>query len=168
MNKTTWIIVAVVIVIVVIGFVVIRGEGNDTANTAVDATSLNDNDVGDSARNPNDNTSLPIVGKEKDREDNCDLLVDSSFKSVSKHEVGLGPDGVAMGYWTITFGKVGLAGESEESGVAWHHSDVVESGTYTCEDNTIQVMFFDYSITAKYDADEEILSWEGVEYRKTK
>jgi|SRR3989344_4024967 len=89
--------------------------------------------------------------------DDCNLISNSSFRSTNQYEVGLGPNGEVMGYWGITFRR---------NKFEWGHSDVSESGTYTCKNNVLQVKFFDHSITAHYDGSKKILTWDGVEYKK--
>jgi len=80
------------------------------------------------------------------------------FRSVKELEVGLGPDGPVMGHWTL-----GFKGEL----VSWHHSDVVESGSYICKSNRITAKFFDRSIQSNYDDKKNVLVWEGEEYVKS-
>lgn len=89
--------------------------------------------------------------------DDCNFISDSTFRSVNKYEVGLGPNGPAMGYWSITFQK---------GNFQWHHSDVVESGSYLCKNNILQAKLYTRSVTANYDINRKALIWENVEYSK--
>ncbi|KKS98327.1 MAG: hypothetical protein UV73_C0002G0041 [Candidatus Gottesmanbacteria bacterium GW2011_GWA2_43_14] len=98
--------------------------------------------------------------------DDCNSISNSSFRSINQYEVGLGPNGPAMGYWGIQFQKGTTLSDYGEPTFQWGHSDVSESGTYTCKDNVLQVKFFAYSITAYYDGSKKILTWDGVEYKK--
>ena len=98
--------------------------------------------------------------------DDCNSISNSSFRSINQYEVGLGPDGPAMGYWGIQFQKGTTLSDYGKSTFQWGHSDVSESGTYTCKDNVLQIKFFDHSITAHYDGSKKILTWDGVEYKK--
>ena len=91
--------------------------------------------------------------------DDCNLISDSSFRSINQYESGLGPNGGIMGYWRIAF---------QGGKFQWGHSDVSESGTYICNNNVLQVKFFDHSITARYDGGKEILTWDGIEYKRVK
>jgi len=89
--------------------------------------------------------------------DNCDLISNSSFRSIKKYEVGLGPNGPAMGYWGIYL---------KDGKFSWHHSDVGESGTFSCKDNILQVQLFKRVLTGNYDTSRKILLWEDVEYKQ--
>jgi len=89
--------------------------------------------------------------------DSCNIISNSVFRSVDKHEVGLGPNGPAMGYWSITF---------QSGNFQWHHSDVVESGTYTCTENILQAKLYNRTVTANYDINRKALIWDGVEYKR--
>lgn len=88
----------------------------------------------------------------------CSSINGSLFRSVRKLEIGLGPDGPVMGYWTIRF---------KDGSVSWHHSDTVESGSYICKENRITVKFFNRSIQSSYDNKKNILVWEEEEYLKS-
>lgn len=89
--------------------------------------------------------------------DDCNLISNSSFRSINQYEIGLGPNGPAMGYWGITF---------RENKFEWGYSDVSESGTYTCKNNVLYAQAYNRSITAHYDGSKKILTWDGVEYKK--
>jgi len=94
----------------------------------------------------------------------CNLISNSSFRSINQYEVGLGPNGPAMGYWVIQFQNSTI--DYGKPTFQWSHSDVSESGTYTCKGDVLQVKFFDHSITAYYDGSKKVLIWDGVEYKK--
>ena len=100
--------------------------------------------------------------------DDCDLISNSSFRSINQGEVGLGPNGPEMGYWGIQFQKSTTLSDYSELTFDWGHSDVSESGTYTCKNNVLQAKFSNYSMTAYYDGAKEILTWGGVEYERVK
>lgn len=88
----------------------------------------------------------------------CDELLNSEFRSVRQKEIGLGPDGPVMGYWTVSF---------SENEVSWHYSDVIESGTYSCSESIINVkLILGDAFRVGYDSDKDILSWQGDEYIK--
>lgn len=96
----------------------------------------------------------------------CNLVSNSSFRSINQYEVGLGPNGPVMGYWGIQFQKGTTLSDYDQPTFQWGHSDISEGGTYTCKDNVLQVKFFDRSITAHYDGGRKILTWDGVEYKR--
>jgi hypothetical protein len=92
----------------------------------------------------------------KDQIDFCNSLNGSSFESLEKLELGLGPSGAVLGYWKISF---------RNGKFQWSHSDVSENGTYTCSDSMITAKFSDRTTTANYDPTTGILTWEEVEYK---
>lgn len=107
---------------------------------------------------------LSTINLNQEPEDNlqtsgCDFINNSNFKSVNQYEVGLGPNGSVMGYWSISFG---------ENSFAWAHSDVFEEGSYTCKNNILNVKVSSQSITSSYDKDKKILTWDGIEYKMVK
>jgi len=88
----------------------------------------------------------------------CNFIKNSTFTSVAEKEVGLGPNNKpAMGYWSLTFG---------ENEVAWHHSDVVEKGTFICEDSKINIKIGGFSLIIAYDKNNNKLIFQGDEYIK--
>lgn len=87
----------------------------------------------------------------------CSLLNNSAFQSVNQYEVGISPNGLVMGYWSI-----GL----ENGKIEWLHSDISESGSYNCSNNLLQVKFSNQSGTASYEKDRDILIWNNIEYRR--
>lgn len=89
--------------------------------------------------------------------DGCSFISNSTFRSINQYEVGLGPNGPAMGYWGITF---------QGNTFDWSYSDVVESGTYTCKSNVLQAKLSNRSIAVHYDGKQEILTWDGIEYKR--
>jgi hypothetical protein len=83
-------------------------------------------------------------------------LIGSRFRSKEKHEGGLGPQGVAMGYWHI---------EILDDSVVWHHSDVTESGKYTVvNENEFSVRIGRSILHAYFDAEKSELEWDGMVY----
>ena len=60
--------------------------------------------------------------------DPCSLLAGATFTSVDALECGLGPNGVELCHWTISF----TASTYEHS-----YSDVQDSGTYSCAGGVI-------------------------------
>jgi len=63
--------------------------------------------------------------------DACEMLGNLTFDSIDERECGLAPpdSGAALCHWRITF--------TNGTTFTWRHSDYVESGTYSCSDNTI-------------------------------
>ncbi|PIZ47503.1 hypothetical protein COY32_01535 [candidate division WWE3 bacterium CG_4_10_14_0_2_um_filter_41_14] len=97
--------------------------------------------------------------------DSCNTMANSHFVSIAKHEVGLGPNGPAMGYWGITFQKGTPLSDYGEPTFDWSYSDAGEYGTYTCSENTITAKLSNRTITATYNETTKILNWDGVDYK---
>ena len=87
----------------------------------------------------------------------CARLSGLTFASLDLLECGRGPDGGALCRWRIDFTSTTM--------FDWQHSDFVESGTYTCDSNTITAQRQTGGpITATYDPATQRLSWDGVFY----
>ena len=84
------------------------------------------------------------------------LTAGLSFDSVQEYECGLGPDGVFMCNWSISF----TAAE-----YTWLYSDIKESGRYTCAQGELVSTTSSRSIAGSYDADTGRLIWDGISYR---
>jgi hypothetical protein len=81
----------------------------------------------------------------------CEALELRTFLSVDELECGLGPGGVELCNW-----RVELRGGRYE----WGHSDVAESGTYTCTGSVVTADMY----VGTWDDDREIFVWDGVDY----
>jgi hypothetical protein len=90
-----------------------------------------------------------------------DPLDGKTFRSVKMMEVGLGPNGVVLGHWSVTF----RAGK-----FSWRHSDVVENGTYEVDAKTgaITGKAFRRTMKGTLDAKTGKLTWENAEYEEMK
>lgn len=91
--------------------------------------------------------------------DPCTQIEGETFRSVDSREVGLGPQGSVMGHWSIRF----KAGKFN-----WHHSDVVESGTYTCSGSKIIGEGFRRTYSGEYLRKRGVLTWQGMKYERLK
>jgi len=80
------------------------------------------------------------------------------FISIGKHEGGLGPNGMVLGYWFVKF-KDGFA--------SWQHSDFSEGGKYTvAKDGTIRAKIGPKgTIEGFIDRANSRLFWAGKWYR---
>lgn len=112
--------------------------------------------------------SLPFKPNQPPDSDGCNLISNSSFRSINQYEVGRGPNGPAMGYWDVHFQKGTTLSDYGKPTFQWSYSDVGETGTYTCRNNVLQVKFSDRSFTTRYDEIKEVLIWDGVEYKRVK
>lgn len=84
------------------------------------------------------------------------ILANKRFESVEEKEIGLGPDGVAMGHWVIYFST---------STFEWTYSDVAESGTYVLDGKRVIGQSGDRQILGEYDPESGILTWEETDYK---
>ncbi len=107
------------------------------ASTAGDASSPSDvndasnpSDLSD-ASNPSDvsdaSTASDVRADSTDAGGPCALIVGRTFQSVNVMECGVGgaSGSVSTCAWTIQFGT--------NATYYWHHSDILEQGTYRCE-----------------------------------
>jgi len=93
----------------------------------------------------------------------CEALGESTFRSIEQQPGGPAPEGESSAFhWRVRF---------SEGEYSYTHTDVVESGTYTCtgEGGTATIEASpdatDETHTGTYDADSGVLTWDGVEYR---
>ena len=87
-------------------------------------------------------------------------LVGMRFVSKEKHDCGLGPTGVVMGYWRLRI---------DEDYVSWDFSDTPRRAPYTVEpDGTIKTpLGLPYMpIEGKFFPERGELLWDGVWYTK--
>jgi len=87
----------------------------------------------------------------------CGEVDGSEFASLTQGECGLGPDGVALCAWTISF---------SDGGFMWQHSDYGVSGSYECSGGAITGHGYNQTYSGHYDRSSDILTWEGVEYAR--
>jgi hypothetical protein len=91
------------------------------------------------------------------QQDNCSLLANNHYQSTEQLEGGMGPNGSTKSYWEVDFSG---------NKVTYQHSDVVESGTYTCSLGKLKAVFSGNTISASYDRKNGVLTWDGNEYIK--
>ena len=91
--------------------------------------------------------------------DICDSLKGQRFRSVKQYPDVLRPypESAAMAYRFVNF--------SDDNKFGYIYADVVESGTYTCKNNVIEVNFLNRKVKGFFDFKREILNWQGEEYR---
>lgn len=88
--------------------------------------------------------------------DYCGELKETIFTSIEKYETGRGG---SMGYYAINFW---------EDYFTWSHSDFSESGSYTCNNNSIKVTLAERpSINIQYDPVTKTFTWDGIIYKLT-
>lgn len=88
----------------------------------------------------------------------CPVAAGDVFTSVEDLECGQGTTGEVLCSWSITLG---------EGTWTWQHSDVGESGSWTCDQELVNA-FTDSNqrLDVTWDAEREILGWEGVDYTR--
>jgi hypothetical protein len=87
----------------------------------------------------------------------CAAIEGRIYESVDEHEVGLGPDGPAMGRWSVIF--------KNDGNYEWNHSDIQEGGRYFCDGTDVEGTRGDGTFyEGSFSADGETLTWEGVAY----
>jgi hypothetical protein len=91
--------------------------------------------------------------------DACELIADKTFASLNQMECGRGADG-AITYcnWRVSF---------THGTYSWAHSDVVETGTYSCDGATIFTTRGVASMTpllGRLDLETGRLTWDASTY----
>ena len=86
----------------------------------------------------------------------CEALDGMQYESVDQHECGRGPNGPLMCHWQISFA---------DGRFNWSYSDVMESGPYTCDGNTITAGQPNRDYTGTIDPATGRLTWQGIEYQ---
>jgi hypothetical protein len=86
----------------------------------------------------------------------CAAIDGNGFSGLGASEAGLGPEGV-------TYSRAGISFDGGE--FRWRYSDVVETGSYACDQGRIIGTRSDGSgIHGYYDSVMGILTWEGAQY----
>jgi hypothetical protein len=89
--------------------------------------------------------------------DLCAEIASASFRSVKDFEIGLGPDGPALGKRNITVQGTNLVLEFNDTGF---------TAPFTCSDGIIAARFRDQVIQGRYDPATRRLTLAGVEYER--
>lgn len=117
---------------------------------------------GDSAR-PHDDTGTPDTGDSAaaDSADTapagaCAELAGSAWGSVEELECGLGPDGVALCHWRLSF--------TTDGAFMWRYSDVGEGGRWACVGEALTATTDGGRVLAATLVDASHLDWERVAY----
>jgi hypothetical protein len=88
----------------------------------------------------------------------CTTL-EGTFQSINKYERGLGPNGLILDHWLVSFSHDRVTSE---------FSDISQEGTYACRDleGTITSDILS-SGSAFYMAEHDVLLWNGKWYKKS-
>jgi hypothetical protein len=81
--------------------------------------------------------------------DDCALIASSEFRSIDKYEIGLGPNGEVMGYWSVRLQNDTAVSNRGQGTFEWHHSDVSETGTFECKNPSREE--YQKSLQAQFD-----------------
>jgi len=92
--------------------------------------------------------------------DACAALAHSSWRSLEKGECGLGPDGVSLCTWHVTFDGT-RPGEFD-----WQHSDYGVSGSWSCKGFEVTGKGSIGDLTGTYDPKCDRLTWAGADYER--
>ena len=89
--------------------------------------------------------------------DTCALIDGKAFASSDQMECGLGPSGVTYCNWSVTF---------TGGAYSWSHSDVVETGRYTCDGAAITATRSTTTtpLLGRLDPQTGQLTWDGATY----
>jgi hypothetical protein len=90
----------------------------------------------------------------------CALV--AHYQSVDELECGLTPDGTAMCHWMLSF--TATAGDASTGTLSWSHSDVGESGSYTCDGTAITANVTGRDVTVVLSATTGTLVFDGIAY----
>ena len=90
----------------------------------------------------------------------CESINNSTFNSVEKYVVGMGPNGPVKDSFRVIF---------KDGRFEWLEAEVGGgNGTYTCNGSDIQGKTdANVIVLGNYLSDEKILTWNGIKYQKT-
>lgn len=145
-------------------------SGTGTGSTTGDATATTDetgaqtepdSDAGTAGMSGSESGGVTETGDPppdtEDPVDDCAFLVDRVFASLEELECGLGPNGVELCNWSISFASDTYQHE---------YSDVGESGTYTCSNGEISGLDGGGNKRdGKINAATGTLIWQDVTYQ---
>ena len=136
---------------------------NTTANTShsnletqLDGSEQNEHDMTEQGYNPNE--AIAEYTEDENTTDNiCAFEVPAHFISTEELEIGLGPEGIILGYWSVDFYEDGI--------YEWNYSDITELGEFTCNENIISYSSYEGIHQSVYDIQSGILYWADVTYQ---
>ena len=142
---------------------VLTGCNTSHSNTDIKVETPKDTelDMTEQKNNPNDEPAeqIPEEIEQDNRTNNiCAFEVPAHFISIEELEVGLGPEGIILGYWSIDFYEDGM--------YEWNYSDITEFGEFTCNQNIISYSSYEGMHQSVYDMQSEILHWTDVSYQQ--
>jgi hypothetical protein len=90
----------------------------------------------------------------------CIELEGRRFESLSELECGLGPNGIHLCRWSVSF----ATRDDTSSTFQWSHSDVGESGQVECNGTAITSVRTSRQVSGAYDPISGRLYWQGESY----
>ncbi len=144
-------------------------KGNVPIEPAEETSENEHSNIPEPSNETNSNTSTDTdtdtgtQNNEEEREENnnsCFFPLPARFLSTDEMEVGLGPDGVVLGYWSIHF--------EVDGSFMWSYSDIGQMGTYTCFDGNILGITTSENeeFQGIYDQQSDMLNWENIQYER--
>lgn len=95
--------------------------------------------------------------------DACAAVANATFLSTEDHECGLGPTGVSMCRWRLSF-----TDKSGTRSVSWRLSDYSLTMSYTCEGFTLRgTLSGRQDFVGTYDPVTNILHWDQFDYERS-
>lgn len=139
------------------------GDGASEQTAPKSASPDTTGDGSDATATPAEPTTGAVSdGGVTDLSELCGAVSGTRFRSVEKHDGGQGPGTVAQVHWWVRF---------EDGRYEYSHTDVVESGSYSCtvEGGTASIegatSNSDRVYAGTYDPGSGVLVWDGVRYR---
>src|SRR5690606_6064044 len=96
-------------------------------------------------------------GGSSSESDACQIIDGETYSSVDELECGQGPGGPVYCNWSIEF----LAGV-----FLWNYSDVGETGSYTCDGDSVFGTAGQRELEGSLDGTTGELTWDGVVYSR--
>jgi hypothetical protein len=165
MNLKKETLIVILVVVVVVGYFLLNKDNNSSDGELVactqEARQCSDGSfVGRTGPNCEFVECPTIPEPESVKTDGCNLVNNFSFRSIEKLDRGLGPNGIILGYWNVTF---------DEGSFSWGFSDVGANGFYTCENNILEATLngLGQNVSGRYNPDTGILTWDDIEYIKS-
>ena len=135
--------------------------GCQTSHSNQDATSEKreaiQSEETETASVPNETSEEEEEEIEEEIDDNCAFELPAYFISIEELEVGLGPEGVVLGHWSIIFQEDGI--------YEWNYSDVTEFGEFSCNQDIISHSSYEGMTQSVYNIQSETLHWGDVTYQ---
>ena len=160
MKKTQTGIAPIVIVIIIVAIIaIVAGTYTLVSSNASKSVPTDQSNKIDEAVIPNENnitepqTNTPAINIAS-----CEYIIEKTFRSVKAQETGMTQSGTSsQGLWRLTFYNANK--------FSWAHSDISESGTYTCANGAIIGNAYNIQYSGIFNSKDQTLLWEGATYK---